>query len=392
MNYLPEWKIYLIKKLLLSTDEELDQFSRGSSIPSLMHYTGLLEKDGIDEEKFFKYLLDLASEKPPLLELDSLRISRTYEEVYKKAIAKINALKHRKQIASLGSGVANKEDYIKVDEYCELGKNLYTKMVNGEHITISEFKNLLNLSFANSAFTFGLQYYTLFEIKLNRKGLKNKLDNYIDSFLKSDLIPAQGENYYSVDNQRKHILQTLKNLSDSYGYKNIALNLGQIANGYDDYGNLIYTNAPSYKFYESILSLERTGDIVIKDIRDKEVVLSVISEHLIQELEKPFGEAINSDKNEEHNLSVADKKKLSILEKLKEEWDLTPKSDDEGVIFQTGMRAHLRFAGETKISHQKYLSWTSEAGISDWYEFENILNILKEEGLILKFESVDESR
>lgn len=90
-------------------------------------------------------------------------------------------------------------------------------------------------------------------------------------------------------------------------------------------------------------------------------------------------------------LSIADKKKLFILEKLKEEWDLTPKTDDEPVMFQTGMKAHLRLAGETTISHQKFSSWMRECGISDWYELKNIFEILKQEGLISKFQNLNEA-
>lgn len=90
-------------------------------------------------------------------------------------------------------------------------------------------------------------------------------------------------------------------------------------------------------------------------------------------------------------LSVADKKKLFILEKLKEEWDLTPKTDDEPVMFQAGMKAHLRLAGETTISHSKISSWMQESGINDWYELKNILEILKHEGLISNFQSLNEA-
>lgn len=337
MKYLQEWNVFLLKKLLLSTDEELNQYSRNSmSIPSLMHLTGLLEKDEVDEEDFFKYLFKLASENPAVLTIEHLRISKKYKEAYAQKVGEINGLKHRKQIAGLGSGSPSKNDYIKIDEYCELGKNLHSKMLNGESISINEFQDFLNSNFSN--FLYGLQYYVLFDIKIDMKKLKNKLDDYIQNFLDSELIPAQGQHFYSVEKQFEDILRTLKFLSDSYGYKNVILNIGQVANTLDDFGNLIYSNASSYRFYEALLGLEKTKVIVIKDLRNNEAVLSVTSEHLIKEFRKPSNEPLVL--RTEPTLSLADKKKLFILEKLKEEWDLTPKTDDEPIMVQAGVFAH----------------------------------------------------
>ena len=106
-----------------------------------------------------------------------------------------------------------------------------------------------------------------------------------------------------------------------------------------------------------------------------------------------FGQSANQTAEPNgSNLSTADHKKLFILEKLKEEWDLTPKTDSEPVTFQAGMKARLRLAGETKVSSQKFNSWMRESGITDWYELENILNILQQEGLISKFRIIGAAR
>ncbi len=104
---------------------------------------------------------------------------------------------------------------------------------------------------------------------------------------------------------------------------------------------------------------------------------------LTDAVQKLSQSAKQSTEPKETNLSAADKKKLFILEKLKEEWDLTPKNNSEKVTIQTG---------ETKISSQKFNSWMRESGITDWYELENILNILKQEGLISKFKIIGASR
>ena len=72
------------------------------------------------------------------------------------------------------------------------------------------------------------------------------------------------------------------------------------------------------------------------------------------------------------SLSAADRKKLCILEKLKEEWDLTPT--------------------ETKISPIKHSQWQNECNITDYYEFKAILDFLKKEKLINSFNFMDESK
>jgi hypothetical protein len=98
---------------------------------------------------------------------------------------------------------------------------------------------------------------------------------------------------------------------------------------------------------------------------------------LMEALEKP---GINSQTKE---LSAASKKKLFILEKLKEEWDLTSKRP---VTTHANFGySYTRPAGEAKISQQKFSRWMGEDGVSDWYEIESILGGFQEEGLISEF-------
>ncbi len=114
-----------------------------------------------------------------------------------------------------------------------------------------------------------------------------------------------------------------------------------------------------YALYESIFTKEYNAD-QIKFLTKQVQVLS-------QSANKP-------SEPKKTNLSAADQKKLFILEKLKEEWALTPST------------------GETKISTQKYHSWMRECGITDWYELENILNLLQQAGLISKFRIIGAAR
>lgn len=95
----------------------------------------------------------------------------------------------------------------------------------------------------------------------------------------------------------------------------------------------------------------------------------------VRELTQLAKEKVTEHKN---TLSIADKKKLYILEQLREEWDITPKSNND--------RAYSYYSKETKLAHSKYWSWMKQCGINDWYEMENILNILQQDGLIFRFE------
>lgn len=114
-----------------------------------------------------------------------------------------------------------------------------------------------------------------------------------------------------------------------------------------------------YALYESIFTQEYDAD-QIKFLTKQVQVFS-------QSANKPV-------EPKKTNLSAADQKKLFILEKLKEEWALTPS------------------AGETKISTQKYHSWMKECGITDWYELENVLKLLQQAGLISKFRIIGAAR
>jgi adenine C2-methylase RlmN of 23S rRNA A2503 and tRNA A37 len=71
-------------------------------------------------------------------------------------------------------------------------------------------------------------------------------------------------------------------------------------------------------------------------------------------------------------LSSSDKKRLLILEKLKEEWDIYPNKS--------------RYT----ISSAKYHRWMYEIGIDDFNQFENILLSLRDKGLVSSFEFMPE--
>jgi hypothetical protein len=86
-------------------------------------------------------------------------------------------------------------------------------------------------------------------------------------------------------------------------------------------------------------------------------------------------------------LSAADKKKLYILEKLKEEWELVPK-----LSTGPGLVVYQHPARETDIPTTRVNDWMNRCGIEDIQQLENILTIFQQEGLIEGFNVIDESR
>ncbi len=89
-------------------------------------------------------------------------------------------------------------------------------------------------------------------------------------------------------------------------------------------------------------------------------------------------------------LSVADKKRLFILEKLKEEHDLAPKQNARPTMLQEAIVVYAQRAGEINIPRHKFVSWQNECGITDYYQLQNILATFQQEGLIESFRILDE--
>ncbi len=91
-------------------------------------------------------------------------------------------------------------------------------------------------------------------------------------------------------------------------------------------------------------------------------------------------------------LSAADKKRLFILEKLKEEWDLVPKRSTGPTMIQEAVVVYEHRAGEAKIPQRTFNRWITEGGLDGYYQLESILATFKQEGLISSSRTYDTSR
>jgi hypothetical protein len=70
-----------------------------------------------------------------------------------------------------------------------------------------------------------------------------------------------------------------------------------------------------------------------------------------------------------NELSVADKKRLYILERLKEEWDLN--------------------TVKTQVSAKIFNQWWINSYIDSYHQFNSILDTFKNKGLITSWETID---
>jgi len=120
---------------------------------------------------------------------------------------------------------------------------------------------------------------------------------------------------------------------------------------------------------EEALSKGENVFIVIQYLKINKPKFDEIYTKFQNAIDKNASEFLEVEKN--FQLSVADRKKLCVLEKLKEEWDLAPD------------RVH--------ISSKKYSQWCIDCN-ADFHQLYAILDHFRKEGLINSFLSVDESR
>jgi len=103
---------------------------------------------------------------------------------------------------------------------------------------------------------------------------------------------------------------------------------------------------------------------------------------LYEKLREPFKKVEKYNQSSPQSL----KKILGILELLKEEWELMPKNLQGDYNYRI-----RRYEGiEAQISHETTSGWVRKCGLNDFYQLNNVLDTLLEDGLILKAEFKNE--
>ncbi|MDB5260275.1 MAG: hypothetical protein JWN37_506 [Candidatus Nomurabacteria bacterium] len=131
------------------------------------------------------------------------------------------------------------------------------------------------------------------------------------------------------------------------------------------------------KFDKIIMAEQQLSLLGITDYdRDTFLILQFISADGLQQVFS-MQKYIDSQNESDTQLDDATKKKLGILKKLKVEWELMPKGFKNKQI---------------KISDDKWQDWIRESGVDEYYQLENILFSLQEEGLIIEYDFIDNYR
>lgn len=145
--------------------------------------------------------------------------------------------------------------------------------------------------------------------------------------------------------------------------------------------NAVISSEPARKFIEG-------ESILIEDLSRFESYKADIDElcdfiekegkrKFIDETKQEYQSGVQAQLNAKDLLSAADKKKLCVLEKLKEEWDLVPKKNNETI--------------KTDVSWQKLIQWEEECGV-DYNQLKNILQGFLDENLIVSFNLYNPAR
>jgi hypothetical protein len=80
-----------------------------------------------------------------------------------------------------------------------------------------------------------------------------------------------------------------------------------------------------------------------------------------------------------------EEKIICLIDKLKEEWHLTPKQNSEPIMFQAGLYSYNRKAGEIVISKSRLAALEKSCSIADDTQLQNILAILQQNEVISDF-------
>lgn len=230
-------------------------------------FGSLSENFGITKEGI------IALAKNDLVGLDKYFLHREYINEYRKDRKELEAMLHKLEVASLGSG--RSFDTWKTfkntlsDKYCGLGKALYTQLENSIEIEINAFsfhsliENLRARKFISSTLSFS----------------KPKIENFLDEktglFIKNELELSSNkqESFFSYEKQKTDFTKTLQQqITQGYPANNLRVNPKEWGKDY-----LVKCNP-----LETALAMEKEGLIKIKDIIKSQIHIQVLENNALQ--------------------------------------------------------------------------------------------------------------
>lgn len=306
-HFLPEWKVYLWKKLLLGYCDSARSFTVDDFVfftdetkKSLMLADGqrgidrlrLMEvraKQGImpdtnagtaltlesrwysfEPTKVFVALAELGMGESPCVRFENVRVSKNAIIRYQAQRKMYLESQEHKRIAGLVSGsrggyIAPKPDDRFTDPYCGLTKSVYEKAEAGEDIHFAELADLVPI--ARNEF---LTRSITFKISVDKERLASQLYDYIQGFVNDEISAPQGVRYFGFKRQSDTVFEALELRAQKFNQKNLPVTFEEIAHT----GGWTY-EWDHYRFIETLLALEECGRIKIKELRGAEVILSL---------------------------------------------------------------------------------------------------------------------
>ncbi len=272
MDYLPEWKIYLWKKLILNKDGEFD----GKLTPdSFRFFTPREERDliragiqkSIDIIKIAtesRSLIDFATRstasKDSYFHFDpSKSFLALVELTNKPATLEITNIRLDKKV------LTNFKDLFKPADF---GPEGYAKVMGEKELTLADLGFTYFDNYSNNP----IFSYLTFEIKIDKAKLQKKLSDYLNNFTENKLSIPMGLRYIDPKKQLNDILSAITRLSEKYG-SNMVLTSDEVAKA----GGWYLRDEHHYRFYESLITLEKDDKISIGNLRKNEVLIALVS-------------------------------------------------------------------------------------------------------------------
>lgn len=267
-DYLPEWIIYLWKKLILNKDGQFDGTLR------LGDFAFFNAEDRREAQRaVFQASIDTlkyAAKTKSLIDINAqfLKEHQLYfyfnpfqvflmlsQGLSSKPVAVEMKDIHIDQVAPAISGV-------------EFDEKVLTKIKGGEEFSIVELNNLLK---ADSP----LLQHVSFTLKINKDNLIKKLNDYLDKYTSGTFRTPKGIYYIDPEKQQSDFLRALGLLQQKYGQK-IMITSELLAKA----GGWLMIDELHYRFYETLFALEKSGHIEITDLRKEEVMVTLKSNGL----------------------------------------------------------------------------------------------------------------
>ena len=282
MDYLPEWKIYLWKKLILNKDREFD----GKLTPdSFRFFTPREERDlirvGIQKSVD---IIKIATESRSLIDF-ATRSTASQDSYFhfdpSKSFLALAELTHKSAALEITNIRLDKKvltNFKDIFKPADFGPDGYTKVMEEKELTLADLGYTYFDNYSNNP----LFSYLTFEIKIDKAKLQKKLSDYLDNFMENKLSIPMGLRYIDPKKQLHDIFSAITRLSEKYG-KNMVLTTDELAKA----GGWYLRDEHHYRLYESLFTLEKDAKIVIGNLRKDEVLITLVSETIIhKKLEK----------------------------------------------------------------------------------------------------------